>query len=74
MSHLVYGTYNKQKPIKAHQLTDCKHRLDIVGNITENSSESLLLVLLRLEGLDLHTLNDRLMYFRFRVVEYSAIL
>lgn len=55
------------------QLTGCKHSLDIVGNITENSSITLWMVWLRRQRFYLNTLNNRLMDMELCIIKNSAI-
>lgn len=55
------------------QHTAGKHRLNIVGNVTENSPIALLVAGLRRQRLDLHTLYNRLMDLGFGVVENGTI-
>lgn len=55
-----------------YQLTNCQHCLNIIRDITEHRSVTLLLVLLRLQRLDLHTLNNRLMNLWFCVIKNST--
>lgn len=54
-------------------LTDSKHCLNIVGNITENSPIAFWLSLLRWQGLDLNTLKNWLRHLWSTWIEYGAV-